>query len=30
MLIHPAPPENLKVTTGLDLELAARLLEARS
>ncbi len=29
VLIHPAPPENLKVTTPLDLELAERLLAAR-
>ncbi|MGC1853587.1 MAG: 2-C-methyl-D-erythritol 4-phosphate cytidylyltransferase [Solirubrobacterales bacterium] len=30
VLIHPAPPENLKVTTPLDLRLAERLLAERS
>ncbi len=30
MLIHPAPPENLKVTTPLDLRLAELLLAERS
>lgn len=30
VLIHPAPPENLKVTTALDLKLAEQLLAERS
>jgi 2-C-methyl-D-erythritol 4-phosphate cytidylyltransferase len=30
VLIHPSPPENLKVTTSLDLELAELLLAGRS
>jgi len=30
VLIHPSPPENIKVTTSLDLQLAKRLLGERS
>ena len=30
MLIHPAPPENLKVTTPYDLRVAEMLLAERS
>jgi 2-C-methyl-D-erythritol 4-phosphate cytidylyltransferase len=30
ILLHPSPPENLKVTTPLDLRVAELLLAARS